>query len=170
MATTTATCQPATASRRDAPPAPRLSSSGCAATTTSSEAGPSGGVHTGTAARRSLPVQVARGVPGAGVVEAGGHHARVLGVGEQVPSEGRLVALGVLLAQVELQVRDPGGVLRLADQRTRAERVLAAVEHLLGRAAHDLPDPEGQGRTGGAVRPAVVDAGGRLGEQASRPR
>ena len=56
----------------------------------------------------------------------------------------RVVALGVLLAHVDLQVGDPLGVLGLERQGSRAEGVRGAGEHVLADAGDRRPDPLGQ--------------------------
>ena len=53
-------------------------------------------------------------------------------VGATRPSERRQVALGMVLAQVEREVGDPGGVHRVERERPRAQRVADRGEHLLG--------------------------------------
>ena len=76
---------------------------------------------------------------------------------EEESAERCLVALRMLLPEVQVQVRDARRVLLLGGQRGRSERVVGPPQHLLGRVADHLTHPEGQPLPGVALGVTVVD-------------
>ena len=83
------------------------------------------------------------------------------GIGCDQPPEGRQVAFGVVLAQVEREVGDPGGVHRVERERSRPQRMADRAEHLLGA-------PSRPGRGPGPRAPARRAAPASIRAAASR--
>ena len=74
----------------------------------------------------------------------------------------------MLLAEVELEVGDPGGVLGLADEGSGTERMMCPVEHLLGGPSYHLAHPKGEQCAVGTSRTAVVHPCRRVAEHCGR--
>ena len=71
-------------------------------------------------------------------------HSPSLGSDRTEPPEGRGIALGVVLTDVEAQVAHPSRVLALGGERSGTQRMTGAQEHLLHRVGDDLTGPQGE--------------------------
>ena len=137
VAETTSTCQPARAAAWIRPPAPRVSSSGWAPTTQRAggawDGRPRLRHRVGRPARWSTPIG---GRAGPVVAEVRPRHQALAPGRASVPAQGGLVALRVPLAQVELEVGHPAGVVLVGGERARAQAVGCATQHVLGGQGH----------------------------------
>ena len=114
-----------------------------------------------------LPDLGGRAGPVVGERRARGHHGDAP-LDEAAQRGG--VALGVVLAEVEPEVGDPGGVLVLGRERGRPERVVGREQDRLGGVGDDLAGP-GRGECGRLARdPPAVDRLGRRQQHGRRAR
>ena len=163
VATTTVTGTPRAAASAISPPAPSDSSSGCAATTINRRRP----ARSSGRSRSSSPDVGPRRLCGAWIpmIEASGRRGRAhldpLREVEHGASQRRLVPLGMVLPQVQLQVGDPPGMSLVPGQRRRPQRVadpLDARPRRRGRRprAPGRPATRPPGRRHGRRRPATA--------------
>ena len=117
----------------------------------------------GTQGVRTRP---AAGVPGPWALNRGASRVTTSAsprvVAEHLLALAGEVALGVVLAEVDGEVGDASGVVLVAGQRRRAERVADALQDLLGRVGDDLAralgDEHGLAGLGGRASSATAAA------------